>query len=101
MLKKEVPPQLWDYGFVWVCETENVSANLRTYADGRTPLEIITGEIPDISEYLDFEFYDWVLYRGNAGLGEVELARWFGVSHRVGRLMSYWLLPESEIPISA
>jgi hypothetical protein len=64
-------------------------------------LEIITGETPDISEYLDFEFYDWVLYRSNAGLGEIELARWLGVSHRVGRLMSDWILPESGIPISA
>jgi hypothetical protein len=84
-----------------VCKTENVSANLSKYAQGCTPLEIITGETPDISEYLDFEFYDWALFRSNAGLGEVELARWLGVSHRVGRLMSYWVLQESGIPISA
>jgi hypothetical protein len=101
MLKKKVPARLWDYGFAWVCEIENVSANLSKYADGRTPIEIITGDTPDISEYLDFEFYDWVLFRSNAGLGEVELGRWLGVSHRVGRMMSYWLLPPSGIPISA
>jgi hypothetical protein len=101
MLKKKVPPRLWDYGFTWVCKIENVCANLSKYADGRTPLEIITGETPDISEYLDFEFYDWVLFRSSAGLGEIELARWLGVSHKVGRLMSYWILPESGIPISA
>ena len=71
------------------------------YAEGRTPIEIITGDTPDISESLDYEFYDWVLYRSNAGLGEVELARWLGVSHRVGRLTSYWILPASGIPISA
>ena len=71
------------------------------YGDGRMPLEIITGETPDISEYMDFDFYDWVLYCSNEGLGEVEVARWLGVSHRVGRMMSYWLLPESGIPISA
>lgn len=55
---------------------------------------------PDISEYLDFDFYDWALYRTNAGLGEVKLGRWIGVSHRVGQLMSYWVFPESGIPIS-
>jgi hypothetical protein len=70
----------------------------RRYADGQTPLEIITGETTDISEYMDFNFYDWVLYRSNAGLGEVEVARWLGVSHRVGRMMSYWLLPEKWDP---
>ena len=101
MLKKKVPPRLWDYGFTWVCETDNLCANMSRHADGRTPLEIITGKTPDISEYMDFGFYDWVLYRSNAGLGEVEVARWLGVSHRVGRLMSYWLLPISGIPISA
>ena len=58
MLKKRVPPRLWDYGFAWVCETDNICANLSRYADGWTPLEIITGETPDISEYLDFDFYD-------------------------------------------
>ena len=101
MLKKKVPPRLWDYGFMWVCETDNICANMSKYAEGRTPLEIITGETPDISEYMDFDFYDWGLYRSNAGLGEVEVARWLGVSHRVGRMMSYWLLPISGIPISA
>ena len=100
MLKQKVPARLWDYGFSWVCETENVCANLSKYAEGRTPIEIITGDTPDISEYLDFEFYDWVMYRSNAGLGEVELGRWLGVSHRVGRMMSYWVLPESGIPVS-
>lgn len=64
-------------------------------------MEIITGETPDISEYLNFEFYNWVTFRSNAGLGEVELGGWLGVSHRVGRLMSYWILPKSGIPISA
>ena len=84
MLKKKVPARL--------C--------LSKYANGRTPLEINTGDTPNMPEYLDFEFYDWVLYRTNAGLGEVELGRWLGVSHRVGRLMSYWILPASGISVS-
>ena len=58
MLQKKVPPRLWDYAFVWIYETENLCAHFLKYAEGRTPLEIITGETPDISEYLDFEFYE-------------------------------------------
>ena len=58
MLKKKVPPCLWDYGLAWVCETDNVCANMSKYAYGRTPLEIISGDAPDISEYMDFDFYD-------------------------------------------
>ena len=101
MLKKKVPYRLWDYGFAWVCETDNVCADMSKYAEGQSPLEIIIGETPDISEYINFDVYDWVVYRSNAGLGEVEVACWLGVSHGVGRLMSYWLLPESGIPVSA
>jgi hypothetical protein len=41
------------------------------------------------------------MYRSNAGLGEVELGQWLGVSHQVGLLMLYWIfLPASGIPIS-
>ena len=36
-------------------------------------LEIITGITPDISEYLDFHFYEWVQVNTNAGLGPSQL----------------------------
>jgi hypothetical protein len=89
MMKKKVPKRLWDYGMIWVTETGNLSVSSSRYANGRTAIEYITGETPDISEYLDFGFYDWVVYRANAGLGELSLGRWLGVSHKVGQLMLY------------
>jgi hypothetical protein len=52
-------------------------------------LEEVTGKMVDISEYLDFVFYDHVSYKENAGLGETAIGRWLRVSHRVGGLMSY------------
>ena len=39
-------------------------------------------------------------FRNNAGLGCSEIGRWLGVLHRVGQLMSYWILPASGFPIS-
>ena len=98
--KKAVPDRLWDFGMEYVCQTQCHTVNASRYSNGRTPMEIITGETPDISEYMDFGFYDWVWYRTNAGLGQPELGKWLGVSHRVGQLMSYWILPISGIPIS-
>ena len=100
MMKKKVPEQLWDYGLVWIAETGNLSVSSSRYANGRTSIEYITGKTPDISEYLDFTFYDWITYRANAGLGELALGRWLGVSHKVGQAMSFWILPVSGIPIS-
>ena len=60
MIKKNVPKRLWDFGLVWISETGNLTVTSSRYANGRTPLEIVTGETPDISEYTDFEFYDRV-----------------------------------------
>jgi hypothetical protein len=100
MNNKRVPKRVWDYLVLWVCETASLTVSSSKYANGRTPIEVITGETPDISEYLDFGFYDWVIYRSNAGLGEPSVGRWLGVSHKVGQMMSYWVLPMSAIPIS-
>jgi hypothetical protein len=83
---------LWDYGLIWSCEILQCTVSFSRYADNRTPLEIITGETPDISEYLDFGFYDWVMYKENAGLGDTLLGRFMGVSHSVGNMLSYWIL---------
>ena len=98
--KKNVPDRLWDYGIQYICETSNLTTNMSRYSNGRVPLECITGDTPDISEYMDFGFYDWVSYRSNAGLGKPEIGRWLGVSHRVGQLMSYWILTKNGHVIS-
>ena len=93
MLKQRVPNPLWDYGIRWVSEIMQRIASNSGHVHGRTPLEQLTGETPDISEYLDFSFYDWCWYNDNAGLGETKLGRWLGVAHHVGSLMAYWILP--------
>ena len=100
MTRLGVSKRLWDYLIVWICETYNLSVSSSQYANGRTPIKIITGDTPDISEYLNFGFYDWVLYWANAGLGELSIGRWIGVSHKIGQLMSYWILPVSGKSIS-
>jgi len=69
---------------------------------GRTPYEIISGNTPDISEFLEYEWYQPVWYYEPSTFPEQEkhLARWIGIAHRVGQAMCYWLLPKSGIPIA-
>jgi len=55
----------------------------------------VTGETPDITEYVDFGFYDFVWVRENAGLGEQILCRWLGVAHRVGSQLCYYVLKQN------
>ncbi len=69
---------------------------------GCTPLEVITGNTPDVSEYLEFKWYDLVWYFELTTFPEENklLARWIGIAHRIGQAMCYWLLPSSGIPIA-
>ena len=68
--------------------------------DGGVPLEKITGETEDISDYLDYGFYDRVWFHENSGLGEQGLGRWFGFSYRTGGAMSYWILKANGYVVS-
>ena len=66
----------------------------------RTPLEVLTGETPYISQFLDFGFYDRVWFKEDSGIGDTKLRRFLGVSHSVGSLMRYLVLPYIGIPIT-
>ena len=72
---------LWNYGLPNFAKIMQLTATNAGGFDGITPFGALTGKTPDISQYLDFGFYDWVTFRSNAGLGKAELGRWIGVSH--------------------
>ena len=95
MVKKKVPRRLWDYGLVYEAE---IMSRVSRGPDGRTGIEEITGDTPDISEWLDFDFYDLVWYWDAPHLALTEenpkMGRWLGVSHRVGSDMCYWIINE-------
>lgn len=92
MVRRRVPRRFWDYGVRWVAETMRLTATKAGSFDTVIPLEVVSGDTPDISEYLDFGFYDRVAYHENAGLGELKYGRWLGVSHKTGSLMCYYIL---------
>jgi hypothetical protein len=102
MDKKQVPGRLWDFGLVH--EGALLTRILRG-RDGCTSYEEVTGNTPDISEWLDFEFYDlvwWLERPTKPSITTVQrrLARWLGISHRVGSDLCYWLITESGEIIS-
>jgi hypothetical protein len=57
MQKKNVYSWLWDYGLVYEGE---LLTRMSCGDNGRSGYEQVTGETPNISEWLDFEFYDLV-----------------------------------------
>ena len=98
MIKKQVPKRLWDYGLVF--ESEIMTRTVRG-KNKKTAYEIITGETPDISEWLDFDFYDWVHYWDSPeNKDNPKIGRWLGVSHRVGSALCYYVLKENGEVVS-
>ena len=94
MTSKGIPKRLWDFGLVW--QAEVLSRTARRSGDGRTGIERITGDTPDISEWTDFSFYDRVwAWDAPSGESNPVLGRWLGVSHRIGSGLCYWVVKQN------
>ena len=101
MAAKGVPSRLWDYGLVYESE---ILSRISRAPNERSGIEQLTGETPDISEWLDFSFYDLVRYHkasNDTSTDKRQLGRWLGVSHRVGSALCYWVLTKSGKVISS
>ncbi len=102
MRRANSPLSLWDYYCSLVARIKNLTANNYHAAHGQTPMEILTGDTPDISEYMAFQWYQPVWYLDGASFpnDKKKLGRWLGVSHRVGQAMCFWILTDNVTVIS-
>jgi len=96
------PAILWDFCCFYAVDLRNHLARPLPQLNGRTPIEKITGNTPDVSEYLEFKWFDLIWYYEPEAFPceRKHLARWIGVAHRIGQAMCYWLLPSFGIPIA-
>lgn len=62
--------------------------------DRKTLLEIVTEHTLDISQYLDFGWYDWVWYHDNVGYGKVKLGKFLGIAPKLTNIMTFSILTE-------
>ena len=100
MFKTYCPRALWSCVIPYVSKIMIITAAFAADLQGRTLLEALNVEIPDISQFLDFGFYNRVWFKEDAGLGETKIGRFLGVSHHIVSLVSYLVLPASGIPMS-
>ena len=68
IFRTNCPKSIWAYGIPHFAKLMQLTASNAARLEGRTPLGALTGETPDISQYLDFGWYDWVWFKENAGL---------------------------------
>ena len=92
MSMNNIPKRLWDFGLVYEAQILSMIARGE---DGIPGLEKLTGDTCDITEWLDFGFYDRVWFHDQPGqLEGPKPGRWLGVSHRIGSALSYHVLTE-------
>jgi len=102
MQQTQTTRRLWDLCASYVAELRTITAKPLSSLHGRTPFELVTGNTPDILEYITFSWFQPVWYYDNTTFPEPtrHVARWIGVAHNVGQAMCFWLLPVSGIPIA-
>ncbi|MGH7974084.1 MAG: hypothetical protein ACREBR_01060, partial [bacterium] len=95
----QVPQQLWDYCVKFAAELR--SKTVHPHLNGRSPYEILTGDTPDISHLMHFDFYQAVTYLEQAvSFPEVKekLGKWLGPAHNIGQAMCYYVLkPNGQV----
>jgi hypothetical protein len=92
MIRRRVPRRLWDYGLKWCAQVMSRTSNSVFSLNGRVPIEHVTGQTVDISEYLDMSFYDWVHFIEGDRLEAAQIGRWLGVASHIGGSMTYYVL---------
>ena len=95
------PRRLWCYLCKWVAAIRGLTAKSSS-SDCRVPVEPRLGDTPDISEYAQFDWYQyvWVIEPRKGEMDKKKLMRYIGVAPNVGSSMTFWCLPESCLPIA-
>ncbi|MGH3054118.1 MAG: hypothetical protein ACRDL7_03970, partial [Gaiellaceae bacterium] len=96
MNRAQAPEALWDFGLLYTSDIRVRTS--RAQLGDRTPYEIMKGDTPDISEFIYFDFYQWVKYNEPTTAfphQRMILGRWLGVAHDVGQALCYWILRDT------
>ena len=91
MERHQVPLRLWCFTYEYTAEILSLTANGLFQLQNRTPYKTVMHYTPDISEYVNFHFYQWCYY-WNEIEKEKEIGRWLGVAHQVDQSLCHWVL---------
>ena len=92
MKKSNTPLRLWDYCWEYQCELRSLTATDHIQLDGVTPFSKIHGYTPNIAEYIQFKWFQWVWFNDPDTPEKERLGRWCGAAHDCGQGMAYNIL---------
>ena len=92
------PIVLWYFAAMLVISIHNICSN-PLLPDEMSPLQYLRGETPDISAYLQYTFYQRVLYLDHEGSfpeSKERSGRWLGVCDNTGDSLTFHILDEQS-----
>lgn len=95
-LRANSPKRLWCFLGEHVTAIRRFTAYDNSRLRGRCAAEEVLGYTPDISPYVQHDWWEVVQYLDNDG--EPKLAFWIGVAEDYGGGDAFWVLPRSAIP---
>ena len=98
MPKKKSPKVLWDDCLELESAVRSHIVNGSFELNGEVPQTHMTGETADLSEFPEFESYEWVMFRDNKvpyPNGRLTLGRYFGPSTNIWPAMTAKILKEN------
>ena len=73
--------------------------------DGKTPLQVATGIVPDISYFLSYHWWQPVYYLDDDGgfpsQSKEKRGRWVGVAENIGDTLTYYVLTDDTQQVIA
>ena len=95
MVKSKAPKNLWDHCMELAALQRSHTAMDIYGLQGQTPEAHLTGETPDISHFVDYEWYQWVKYIDNKSKYPDELevyGKYLGPSNSMGNVYTSKIL---------
>jgi hypothetical protein len=90
------PDAAWFHCAKYLCEIHSILSN-KNLPNGMTPKQFRTGVTTDISPWLQFQFWQAILYLDNESSWPSSKERagyWLGVSENIGDFLTYWILDD-------
>ena len=92
MRSTNTPVRLWDYSFEYESSIRTLTASTHIMNEGATAFEKVMGYTPNISEYIQHDWYDWVWFNDPRDPDIQRLGRWLGPAHSANQGMAYHVL---------
>ena len=84
MRSTNTPVRLWDYCWEYFCSIKRLTVTPNIHLENKTPHERVHGSMPNITEYIQYQWYEWVWYADVNQPDDETLGRWLGPVYNAG-----------------